>query len=279
MRRLFIAGNWKMHLDLAAARALVADVRARILGRPPADIAVCPPSVYLMPMAKAAADSPIALGAQNCWDRPEGAFTGEVSPRMLKDAGCAYVILGHSERRHTIGPPAPGGGVHGETDEMVASKCRAALAEGLTPIVCVGEKLAERDAGQTEAVLARQIQGSLSGLTPAMLEAAGSEAAPRLVIAYEPVWAIGTGRNATPAQAQQAHAYIRRLLAERFGTGVGERIRIQYGGSVKPGNAHELLSGPDVDGALVGGASLVAADFVGIIDQAIRAKGNRLKGI
>ncbi len=275
MRRPFIAGNWKMHLDLAAARALVAEVRARILGRPPIDIAFCPPSVYLLPIAKAVADSPIALGAQNCWDQVEGAFTGEVSARMLKDAGCTCVILGHSERRHTIGPTALGGGVHGETDEMVASKIRAALAEGLIPIVCVGEKLTERDSGETEAVLARQIQGSLSSLTPAAIEPSGGDAAPRLVIAYEPVWAIGTGRNATPAQAQEAHAYIRGLLAKRFGGGMAERIRIQYGGSVKPGNAFELMSGPDVDGALVGGASLVAADFAKIIEQALRAKANR----
>ena len=254
-----------MNLDLASARALVSEVRAKLSGRPPVDIAVCPPAVYLFPMAKALADSPIQLGAQNCWSQPAGAFTGELSAAMLKETGCKYVILGHSERRHTIGPKDADGIVHGETDEMVAAKCRAVAEAGMMPIVCVGETLAQRDAGRTEAVLTRQIEGSLPDLPP--------ETAESLVIAYEPVWAIGTGRHATPQQAQEAHAHLRARLAQRFGPRIAEQIRIQYGGSVKPDNASALLSCPDVDGALVGGASLKAADFVAIIEAAIAAKG------
>ncbi len=256
-RRPFIAGNWKMNLDLAAGRALVAELRAGLGGQTSVDVAVCPPSIYLFPMAKAVADSPIALGAQNCHHEKNGAFTGEVSAAMVKETGCKYVILGHSERRHTIGPKGADGRVIGESDEMIAQKAAAVLAAGLTPIVCVGETLDERDAGKTEAVLTRQIHGGLSGLDTA--------GAAELVIAYEPVWAIGTGRNATPEQAQSAHAHIRGLLAEKFGRSTSDRIRIQYGGSVKPNNAAVLLSCPDVDGALVGGASLKAADFLAII--------------
>ncbi len=263
-RRPFIAGNWKMNLDLPAARALVAGVRDQISGTPPIDIAICPPSIYLFPMARSVADSPIDMGAQNCWHENAGAFTGEVAAAMVKETGCKYVILGHSERRHTIGQTGPDGRVLGETDKDVAAKTAAALAAGLTPIVCVGETLDERDAGQTEAVLTRQINGGLGELD--------AGAAASIVIAYEPVWAIGTGRTATPQQAQAAHAHIRSLLAERFGGGVADGIRIQYGGSVKPDNAETLMASPDVDGALVGGASLKAADFVAIIEGCIRAK-------
>ena len=266
MRRAFVAGNWKMNLDLAGARALVNDLRTRLPAAPAIDVAICPPSIYLFPMAKAIADSPIKLGAQNCYFEASGAFTGEVSAAMVKETGCTYVILGHSERRHTIGPKNPSGGVHGESDEMIAAKCRAVLAAGLTPILCVGETLAERDANQTEAILTRQIEGGLAGVS--------LPSADKLVIAYEPVWAIGTGRNATPEQAQEAHRHIRGRLAETLGRGVADQIRIQYGGSVKPDNAAALMSCPDVDGALVGGASLKGPDFVGIIDAAIRAKGN-----
>ncbi len=263
-RRPFIAGNWKMNLDLPTARALVSGVREQINGSPPLDIAVCPTSVYLFPMARAVADSPIAMGAQNCWHEAGGAFTGEVSAAMVKETGCKYVILGHSERRHTIGPTGPDGHILGESDEVVAAKTTAVLAAGLTPIVCVGETLDERDGGKTEAILTRQINGGLAGLDAA--------AAAGIVIAYEPVWAIGTGRTATPDQAQDAHAHIRGVLAERFGGGVADGIRIQYGGSVKPDNAETLMASPDVDGALVGGASLKAPDFVGIIEGCIRAK-------
>ncbi len=265
MRRPLVAGNWKMNLDLAAARALVSELRVRIGANPKVEVAICPPSVYLLPMAKAVADCPIRLGAQNCWYETAGAFTGEISPAMVKESGCTYVILGHSERRHTIGPKGLDGKIRGETDEMVSRKCRAALAAGLTPIVCVGETLEERDAGQTEDVLTRQIQGGMVGID--------SEAARRVVIAYEPVWAIGTGRNATPEQAQDAHLHIRTMLGERFGRTVADGIRVQYGGSVKADNAMALMSCPDVDGALVGGASLKAAEFLGIIEACARAKG------
>jgi len=175
------------------------------------------------------------------------------------------VILGHSERRHSIGPKGIDGRVHGESDEMVARKCRAALDAGLTSIVCIGETLAERDAGQTEDVLTRQLQGSLAGLDARM--------ASQVVIAYEPVWAIGTGRNATPEQAQDAHMHIRTVLGDRLGRSTADEIRIQYGGSVKADNATALMKCPDVDGALVGGASLKADDFCGIIDACARAKG------
>ena len=183
---------------------------------------------------------------------------------MLRDVGCRYVILGHSERRHTIGPKDAAGRVQGETDELVAAKARAALAGGLTPIVCIGETLAERDAGRTNDVLKRQVLGSLAGVRPATADA--------LVIAYEPVWAIGTGRNATPQQAQEAHRYVRGLLTELLGRPLADGIRIQYGGSVKPDNAAELMACPDVDGALVGGASLQSADFLPIIEATIQAK-------
>ncbi len=263
-RRPFIAGNWKMNLDLPAARALVTGVREQITGTPPIDIAICPTSIYLFPMARSVAESPIAMGAQNCWHKADGAFTGEVSAAMVKETGCQYVILGHSERRHTIGPTGSDGRVLGESDALVAAKTAAALAAGLTPIVCVGETLEERDAGQTEAVLTRQINGSLADLD--------AGAAASIVVAYEPVWAIGTGRTATPQQAQDAHAHIRGVLAERFGGHVADDIRIQYGGSVKPDNAETLMASPDVDGALVGGASLKATDFVAIIEGCIRAK-------
>ncbi|MBK8268991.1 MAG: triose-phosphate isomerase [Planctomycetes bacterium] len=261
-RRPFIAGNWKMNLDLASARALIADIRARIAGQPPIDIAVCPPSIYFFPTAKALADSPIAMGAQNC-HHEKAAFTGEVSPAMVRRRAASMSSLA-IERRHTIGPKDAAGHVHGESDEMVALKVRAVLDAGLVPIVCVGETLDERDANKTEAVLTRQIHGSLAGLD--------SAAAAQLVVAYEPVWAIGTGRNATPQQAQDAHAHIRNVLAEKFGRSIADGIRIQYGGSVKPDNALTLLSCPDVDGALVGGASLKAGDFVAIIEAGIKAK-------
>ncbi|RIK66653.1 MAG: triose-phosphate isomerase [Planctomycetota bacterium] len=264
MRRPFVAGNWKMNLDLPSARALVSELRTRLPAAPPIDVAICPSSVYLFPMARAIADSPIRLGAQNCYPEKSGAFTGEISPQMIKETGCTYVILGHSERRHTIGPKGPDGRVAGESDEMVAAKCRAVLAAGMIPIVCVGETLEERDKGRAEDVLTRQLAGSLAGVDPA--------ASMDIVIAYEPVWAIGTGRNATPEQAQEAHRHIRGRLAERFGRDAAERMRIQYGGSVKPDNALTLMKCPDVDGALVGGASLKAADFAAIIDGCIQAR-------
>jgi len=259
-----VAGNWKMNLDLATARSLVAALRTKVSARPPIDIAVCPPAIYLFPMAKALADGAIAMGAQNCWSAPKGAFTGEVSAAMVKETGAAYVILGHSERRHTIGAKDGSGKILGESDEMVAAKAKAAIEAGLVAIVCVGETLAERDAGKTQDVLNRQIAGSLATLDAA--------AVAKLVIAYEPVWAIGTGRNATPEQAEEAHRFIRGRLSERFSPSAAEAIRIQYGGSVKADNAESLMRCPNVDGALVGGASLSAEEFGAIIDACIRAK-------
>jgi len=267
MRRPFIAGNWKMNLNLASARELITALRAKLPPHLPYDVAVCPPFPYLLPMAKAIADSPIRLGAQNLWPDEKGAFTGEVSPLMLKDAGCAFVIIGHSERRHTIGPKDAVGRVCGEDDAMVNRKVEAALAAGLIPIVCVGETLAQRDTGQTDDVLTQQIHSGLAGLTPDKV--AG------LVVAYEPVWAIGAGRNATPQQAAEAHLHIRKRLAADHSRSAADAVRILYGGSVKASNAAELMTSPDVDGALVGGASLAADDFLGIMTGCVTAK--RLK--
>ncbi len=265
VRRPLIAGNWKMNMNLASARALVNGLRAVLPTGSAADVAICPPFVYLFPMAKAIVDSPLRMGAQDLYSESAGAFTGEVSAAMLLETGCTYVIVGHSERRHTIGPKRPEGGVYGEDDATINRKLRAALAAGLTPILCVGETLSQRDVGNTNNVLQEQLEGGLDGLT--------ADDAQKLVVAYEPVWAIGTGRNATPDQAQAAHAFIRERLAERFGDATAATVRILYGGSVKSSNAPDLASQPDVDGALVGGASLVAAEFCGIVRGCLAAKG------
>jgi triosephosphate isomerase len=248
-RRKFVCGNWKMHKTSAEAVALVRELREKTAGAA-AQVAVAPPFTALAAVKQALAGSAIQLFGQNCHFEKQGAFTGEVSPPMLKDVGCDGVILGHSERRQYFG----------ETDELVAKKLRSALADGLHPIVCVGETLQERDAGHTWEVVSRQLRGALGGLDAATLQ--------RITLAYEPVWAIGTGRNATSAQAQDVHARIRALLRDLGGPGAAAAIRIQYGGSVKPDNAAELLSQPDVDGALVGGASLKAADFSAIVAAA-----------
>lgn len=249
-RRPLVAGNWKMHLDRAAAVALAQGVvaGAKVGGR--AELAVCPPSCYLDTVGQIVRGTPVALGAQNLYFESQGAFTGEISAPMVADLGCRYAILGHSERRH----------VFGETDADVARKARAALTAGLVPVVCVGELLAEREAGQTSAVIRRQFVGSLAGLSAE--EVAG------LVIAYEPVWAIGTGKVATPAQAQEVHAELRSLAAERYNPATAAAVRILYGGSVKAANAGELLAQADVDGALVGGASLKADEFLAIAQAA-----------
>lgn len=254
-----------MNLLLADARALVEGVRAGLPGRAGVDVAVCPPHVYLLPMAKAIAGSAIRLGAQNLYPQQSGAFTGEVSPLMLKDAGCEFVILGHSERRHTIGGMLADQRIIGEDDGFICRKVKAALSAGLTPILCVGETLAERDGNQTINILRRQLDGGLSGVAPLT--------AGQMVLAYEPVWAIGTGRNATPEQAQEAHAFIRAWLRERFGAAAADGTRILYGGSMKAANARELISQPDVDGGLIGGASLKADEFCGIISAGMAAKG------
>jgi triosephosphate isomerase len=249
-RRPFIAGNWKMNTRQNSAVALVKELIQGLGPESVAEVAVCPPSVYLAVVADAIAGSPIELGAQNLYPAADGAYTGEVNASMLSDVGCRFVILGHSERRQLLG----------ETDAEVAKKLQAALAGNLVPIVCVGETLAQREANETEKVVESQIRGSLAGLDE--VRAAG------IVIAYEPVWAIGTGLTATPAQAEAVHQMIRTLLGEIFTPHIASQIRIQYGGSVKADNAAELLGQENIDGALVGGASLKAADFLAIIAAA-----------
>ena len=247
-RTKIVAGNWKMNLDRAKAKDLAAAVAARRGEAAAVELVLCPPALYVETVGSALAGtkSDVGLGAQNMHEKASGAFTGEVAPPMLVDLGCRYVILGHSERRTLFG----------ETDAAVNTKTKAALAAGLVPIVCVGETLEEREAGKTAAVVTTQVKGSLAGLAPAELE--------RVVVAYEPVWAIGTGKVATPEQAQEVHALIRGLLAGLSSPEVAARVRIQYGGSVKPDNAADLARQPDIDGALVGGASLKADDFLGI---------------
>jgi triosephosphate isomerase len=247
MRRPLIAGNWKMNLDRAGAVALATELAQKAASIKNADLAVFPPSVYIDAVRKALADSTVAVGAQNLYYEPNGAFTGEISAAMLKDLGCKYVIVGHSERRHVLG----------ETDAECNKKVFAALAAGITPILCVGELLAEREAGQTAAVIKKQFDGSLGNLTDEQIQ--------KVVIAYEPVWAIGTGKVASPAQAEEVHKDLRKLLTDRYNAPIAETIRIQYGGSVKASNAAELLAQPNIDGALVGGASLKADEFLGIV--------------
>ena len=249
MRRLLIAGNWKMNMKLESAKALAQGLKEKAAGVTEVDIAVCPPSVYVEPVGQIVKGSNIGLGAQNAYFAKAGAFTGELEMAMLTDVGCQYVILGHSERRHILG----------ESSEFINLKVRAALKAGLVPIVCVGELLAEREAGVTEDVIESQFDGSFSGVN--------AEDMKKCVIAYEPVWAIGTGKVATPDQAEDVHAFLRGLIAKRYGQDVADTVRIQYGGSVKAGNAKELLSKPDIDGALVGGAALKVDDFMGIIEN------------
>lgn len=258
MRPLFIAGNWKMNpSSTQAAVALAEAVKVGLGQAADVRVAICPPSVFLGAVDTVLSGSPIGLGAQNMHWKPDGAYTGELSGAMLQDAGCTHVIIGHSERRHGLG----------ETDAQVNAKLHAALAVGLIPIVCIGETLQERQADQTDDVVTGQLTGSLAGLSDEQM--AG------VVLAYEPVWAIGTGLTATPAQAQAVHEYIRTWLAKLFGAATAARIVVQYGGSVKPDNAGDLLGAPDIDGALVGGASLKASDFLGIVHaaQAVAAKG------
>lgn len=251
MRKKFIAGNWKMYTTAASARELASAVARGVGGETRVAVAVCPPFPYLIPVGEALRGSGVALGAQDVYAETEGAFTGEVSPNMLLDVDCRYVIVGHSERRHVLG----------ETDALINRKARAARAAGLHVILCVGETLEQREAGRTEAVLDAQLAGGLAGLTAERLST--------LVIAYEPVWAIGTGKNATPGQAQEVHAFLRRRLGQTFGEKVASALPIQYGGSVKSDNAAALLAQPDVDGALVGGASLKADSFLAIVKAAV----------
>jgi triosephosphate isomerase len=244
MRQRLVAGNWKMNGSLESARSLVGAVLAGVGGLK-GEVAICPPFVYLETVGSLLKGSPVALGAQNVSHEDPGAFTGEVAAPMLRDLGCKYVIVGHSERR----------ALYGETDARVADKYARVLGEGLVPILCVGELLEERDGGQTEAVVARQLDAVL-----ARVGAAGIGAG---VIAYEPVWAIGTGRTATPEQAQEVHAFVRGRIAASD-PGIAAGIRILYGGSVKGANAAGLFAMADIDGGLIGGASLAADDFLAI---------------
>ena len=253
-RTPLIAGNWKLNLSVTEGLALVAGVKAAVGASAPCEVLVCPVFVSVHPVAQAAAGSPVQVGGQNCYWETSGAFTAEVSAPLLKDAGASHVILGHSERRQLFG----------ETDATVNKRLVAALDAGLVPVLCIGETLGEREGGKLEQVLRDQVTGALAGIAIERLDT--------LVIAYEPVWAIGTGVVATTEQAQEAHAFVRSLLAEIHGQAWADGIRILYGGSVKPDNAAGLLSQADIDGALVGGASLTADSFTAIIDAATAAK-------
>ena len=250
-RKLIIAGNWKMNKTVAEALALVEDLTRDLASVKEVDIVVAPPFTALSEVSKAIMDSNLRLGAQNMSENNFGAFTGEICAGMLKEFSVRYVILGHSECRQ----------YQKESDALIAKKTLAAHAASLKPIVCVGETLAEREGNLTEKVLDTQVRGSLAGMT--------KEQMTETIIAYEPVWAIGTGKTATTQQAQDAHAFIRSLLVKIFDEAVAKKVRIQYGGSVKPNNAKELMSQPDVDGALVGGASLEARSFADIIKNSI----------
>jgi len=250
-RKLIIAGNWKMNKTVAESLDLVRGLKIELSNVKEVDIVVCPPFTALSEVSKAILDSNIRLGAQNMSQHNVGAYTGEIAAVMLKEFSTRYVILGHSERRQ----------YQQESDELISKKAHTAHAASLKPIVCVGETLSEREGGQTQKVLERQVKGSLAGTTKEQMQ--------ETIIAYEPVWAIGTGKTATTEQAQETHAFIRGLLAGMFDETVARKTRIQYGGSVKPSNARELMSQPDVDGALVGGASLEVRSFADIIKNSI----------
>jgi triosephosphate isomerase (TIM) len=250
-RKLIIAGNWKMNKTVAEGLDLVRGLKIELANVKEVDIVVCPPFTALESVGKAILDSSIRLGAQNLSEHNGGAYTGEIAAGMLKEFSVRYVILGHSERRL----------YQKEPDALIARKAAAVHAASLKPIVCIGETLDEREADQMQKVLETQVRGSLAGLTKEQME--------ETIVAYEPVWAIGTGKTATTAQAQEAHAFVRGLLVKMFDETVARHVRIQYGGSVKPSNARELMSQPDVDGALVGGASLEVRSFADIIKNSI----------
>lgn len=250
MRRPFIVGNWKMNLSLGEAVALTDTIVSNTGGGRRTDIGVCPPFVYLPAIQKAVDGSNVILGAQNIHSEMNGAFTGDISGTMIKDVGCTHVIIGHSERRH----------VFGETDAFINAKLKTCFALDLTPIFCIGEKLEERESGKTRDVIESQLRLGLQEIT--------ADDAKDLVVAYEPVWAIGTGRTASPGQAAEAHTFIRSLLRGKFGEDVADAIVIQYGGSVKPNNIKDLLAQDDIDGALVGGASLEAESFLKMVEIA-----------
>jgi triosephosphate isomerase len=253
MRTTIIAGNWKMNKTLEESVALVEDLKVRLASKNPSvEVVLCPPFTSLAIVCRVLNDSPIRVGAQNMSQHDDGAYTGEISCRMLKSTGSEYVILGHSERRQYF---------H-ETNDLINQKAKKALAGGLKPIICVGETLEEREKGIMEEVVGVQVRGVLSGIPASDME--------RITLAYEPVWAIGTGKNATPKQAQDVHLYIRKIVGQLFSWQVADSLSIQYGGSVKPDNAAELLAQNDIDGALVGGACLVAESFAAIVASAKR---------
>ncbi|MFH0910418.1 MAG: triose-phosphate isomerase [Planctomycetota bacterium] len=248
MRKPFIAGNWKMHKTIPEARAFAGEFLPLVKDRTGVEIALVAQYIALPALVAACRGSNVGVGAQDCFWEESGAFTGEVAPSMIRDAGALYTLIGHSERRQHFG----------ETNETVCKKVKAALAAGLHPIVCIGETLKERERGVTERVVEDHLRGGLKGLSP--------EAMAAVTIAYEPVWAIGTGRTATPEQAEEVQAFCRQVLGDLFGQDVADTTRIQYGGSVKPENVKELMAQPDIDGALVGGASLAPASFAAIVN-------------
>jgi len=251
MRKPIVAGNWKMNKTAVEGVTLVTDLKPLVAGIDAVDVVVCPPFTTISAVADAVKETNIAVGAQDMYWEDSGAFTGEVSPGMLLTAGCTYVIIGHSERRTYFG----------ETNETVNNKVKKALAVGLTPIMCVGETLEEREANKTEDVVKSHVEGGLKGLSADEIR--------KIVIAYEPVWAIGTGNTATPDQAQDVHAFIRGILVKLAGNDTAQAVRIQYGGSMKPDNAAELMSKKDIDGGLIGGAALQAASFAQIVKAAL----------
>ncbi|MBM4443573.1 MAG: triose-phosphate isomerase [Candidatus Rokubacteria bacterium] len=260
MRTPLIIGNWKMHGLQAEARALATGVRDGLKRKVAATVAVCPAFTALPAVAETLAGSTVAVGAQNCHPEPAGAHTGEISIPMLKELGCRYILVGHSERRKEMG----------ETDEQINRKVQAVLAEGLIPVVCVGETAEERRQGLTFTTVEGQLRAGLAGIA--------ADGVARLVLAYEPVWAIGTGVNATPAQAAEVHGYLRGLLSELSSKETAQGISIVYGGSVKADNAQSLLAEPEIDGALVGGASLKATEFIGIVKGAVAARAVAREG-
>ncbi len=248
MRKKVIAGNWKMNNDIQASEKLIVELKNLLKNnKANCEVIICPPFTSLSEASKLIEGSAIKLGAQNMHFEDSGAFTGEVSSSMLKSVGCGFVIIGHSERRH----------IFGETDDMINKKIKKALSAGLNPIFCIGELLEERERGITNDVIKRQVLNGLNGISVQQMK--------NVIIAYEPVWAIGTGKTATPLQAQEVHSFVRSLILDKFGKTTAENIIIQYGGSVKPDNAKELLSQNDIDGALVGGACLKADSFMGIV--------------
>ena len=248
-RRILIAGNWKMNKTATEAAALVTEIKRDVFDIDNVDILVCPPFTALAVVSDVIRDSNVSLGAQNMYFEDKGAYTGEISTAMLKDCGCTHVIIGHSERRT----------IFNESDETINKKVKKALEADLIPVLCIGEKLEEREANKTFEVITNQLEGDLAGID--------SDNIKKIIIAYEPVWAIGTGKTATSEQAQEAHAFIRNLIKEKYDSVVADGIIILYGGSMKPANVEELVSQPDVDGGLIGGASLEAASFVELVKK------------